>query len=508
MAASAAASASSLRFAESRRVAARGDAFSHFPGPRMQKGSEWRPVGGALTSSGTVHVRSVAVLRQTHPGGTFGPPRRLFGDENASSKKKGARSETRARDAPRRDTAPASRATTRFREKVPAGSWTRASPTTSTSPRRAPRRRRGSRRRRRARRRGFAGPRRARLPARLRPREDAPTAEDVDKAVKRFVKIFAENGAAVRLTRQAPFKYVLEQAGVPARDASGAFGARAARKMLMLKLERSRLVVHRGGASRGGGRRRRERAGGGPGGGNRGLRRARAPAPCRRRASFLDDVFVGVDVARRGGGARARPGEGQGVAGERATLRGGATPTSATLARRAVCRVRHDVHARAGRADADAAANETDARRNRRGSRRRRVVRVVRRAAEAGEGVRKRSPQRVRWRSMRRRLTGRSRRVRGTFRRDDAPGASPVRAGAPAPTRAEEQKAKPKPALPPPPEEQKRSPAPVAPKPAPADARPAARPRRREKPVVRRRAGAAPRPKVTAPAADDDWDLP
>ena len=70
----------------------------------MQKGSEWRPVGGALTSSGTVHVRSVAVLRQTHPGGTFGPPRRLFGDENASSK--GARSETRARNAPRRETEP------------------------------------------------------------------------------------------------------------------------------------------------------------------------------------------------------------------------------------------------------------------------------------------------------------------------------------------------------------------------------------------------------------------
>ena len=76
MAASAAASASSLRFAESRRHVARGDAFSHFPAPQMQKGSEWRPISGALTSSGTVHVRSVAVLRQTRPGGTFGPPKK------------------------------------------------------------------------------------------------------------------------------------------------------------------------------------------------------------------------------------------------------------------------------------------------------------------------------------------------------------------------------------------------------------------------------------------------
>ena len=52
-------------------------------------------------------------------------------------------------------------------------------------------------------------------------------------------------------------------------------------------------------------------------------------------------------------------------------------------------------------------------------------------------------------------------RARG--RRDDAPGASPVRAGARRAARAEEQKAKPKPALPPPPEEQKAKPKPVAP---------------------------------------------
>jgi hypothetical protein len=307
MAASAAASASSLRFAESRRVAARGDAFSHFPGPRMQKGSEWRPVGGALTSSGTVHVRSVAVLRQTHPGGTFGPPRRLFGDENANETFR-ARSEERARNSRNsrqksRETEPVFASDDAFSGKEP--DWfldARFAYDEHVAEARAATAARleAAEAREAARLRGNPG---ARLPARLRPREDAPTAEDVDKAVKRFVKIFAENGAVVRLTRQAPFKYVLEQAGVPARDASGAFGARAARKMLMLKLERSRLVVHRGGASRGAGA-----AANAPAADLveeiAGLRRSRAPAPCRRRASFLDDAFVGGGlVARRGGGA-------------------------------------------------------------------------------------------------------------------------------------------------------------------------------------------------------------
>jgi hypothetical protein len=73
------------------------------------------------------------------------------------------------------------------------------------------------------------------------------------------------------------------------------------------------------------------------------------------------------------------------------------------------------------------------------------------------------------------------------FLRDDAPGASPVRAGAPAPTRAEEQKAKPKPALPPPPA----APKPVAPKPAPAAPKPAA-PSAGEARGFRRRAGVRP----------------
>jgi hypothetical protein len=253
MAASAAASASSLRFAESRRHAARGDAFSHFPAPQMQKGSEWRPISGALTSSGTVHVRSVAVLRQTHPGGTFGPPKKLFGDEN-KNKSGGARRETLRGVSPTRAVSKPVRlgsenpdwfldARFAYDERVAEARAATAARLEAAEAREAAKLR-------------ALSPRGARLPARLRPREDAPTAEDVDKAVKRFVKIFAENGVSVRLTRQAPFKYVLEQAGVPdAHHASfgGAFGARPAKKMLMLKLEQSRLVVHRGGAVRGAG---------------------------------------------------------------------------------------------------------------------------------------------------------------------------------------------------------------------------------------------------------------
>ena len=252
MAASAAASASSLRFAESRRHAARGDAFSHFPAPQMQKGSEWRPISGALTSSGTVHVRSVAVLRQTHPGGTFGPPKKLFGDEN-KNKSGGARRDARGVSPTRAVSKPVRLGSENpdwfldarfaYDERVAEARAATAARLEAAEAREAAKLR-------------ALSPRGARLPARLRPREDAPTAEDVDKAVKRFVKIFAENGVSVRLTRQAPFKYVLEQAGVPdAHHASfgGAFGARPAKKMLMLKLEQSRLVVHRGGAVRGAG---------------------------------------------------------------------------------------------------------------------------------------------------------------------------------------------------------------------------------------------------------------
>ena len=240
MAASAAARASSLRFAESRRRAARGDGFSPFPGARVEKGSAWRPVGGALTSSGTVRVRSVAVLRRTHPGGTFGPPRRLFRDETSATKPDdplvfGPRAPPRSTVSG--DGAPDWLLDARFAydERVAAARAATAARLEAAEAREV------------AKLRASPSPgETTRLPAHLRPREDAPTAEDVDKAVKRFVKLFAEHGVAVRLTRQAPFKYVLEQAGASARDA---LGARRAKKTLMLKLERSRLVVRRGGAA-------------------------------------------------------------------------------------------------------------------------------------------------------------------------------------------------------------------------------------------------------------------
>ena len=240
MAASAAARASSLRFAESRRRAARGDGFSPFPGARAEKGSAWRPVGGALTSSGTVRVRSVAVLRRTHPGGTFGPPRRLFRDETSATKPDdplvfGPRAPPRSTVSG--DGAPDWLLDARFAydERVAAARAATAARLEAAEAREV------------AKLRASPSPgEMTRLPAHLRPREDAPTAEDVDKAVKRFVKLFAEHGVAVRLTRQAPFKYVLEQAGASARDA---LGARRAKKTLMLKLERSRLVVRRGGAA-------------------------------------------------------------------------------------------------------------------------------------------------------------------------------------------------------------------------------------------------------------------
>jgi len=502
MAASAAASASSLRFAESRRVAARGDAFSHFPGPRMQKGSEWRPVGGALTSSGTVHVRSVAVLRQTHPGGTFGPPRRLFGDENAS-----ARSETRARNA-RRETEPV------FASDVSQSVFSGKGPGWFLDARFAydehvaearaatAARLEAAEAREAARLRGTPG---ARLPARLRPREDAPTAEDVDKAVKRFVKIFAENGAAVRLTRQAPFKYVLEQAGAPPRDASGAFGARAARKMLMLKLERSRLVVHRGGASRGAGAAAanapaadlvEEIAG------------FAAPAPRRRVgvAPLSSTTPSSAEVSSPGAAAAPAPGLGKDKAWLASARRSGAA--SAPKAAR-VSHGAYNVASDMTFMPAPDAPTPTPPRTKQTldgpggvpggvpdvgrtfesSAERRKLERAFESSSGSSGGAG--APSRVIPTGPR------------PFLRDDAPGASPVRAGAPAPTRAEEQKAKPKPALPPPPA----APKPVAPKPAPAAPKPAAP--APAKPAVSAAAPAyVPRPKVTAPAADDDWDLP
>ena len=175
----ASASSTSVSRRVERRVA-RARSPSPTSEPRMKKGSEWRPVGGALTSSGTVHVRSVAVLRQTHPGGTFVAARRPFGDENASSA--AVRRRERGNGRRRSDAARRGASGRRvFVEKVPAGSWTRASPTTSTSPRRA--RDGGAARGGGGARGGAASRAPARgCPARLRPRKSAATAEGVDKA--------------------------------------------------------------------------------------------------------------------------------------------------------------------------------------------------------------------------------------------------------------------------------------------------------------------------------------
>lgn len=503
MAASAAASASSLRFAESRRVAARGDAFSHFPGPRMQKGSEWRPVAGALTSSGTVHVRSVAVLRQTHPGGTFGPPRRLFGDENARG---AARSEERARNSRNsrqksRETEPVFASDDAFSGKEP--DWfldARFAYDEHVAEARAATAARleAAEAREAARLRGNPG---ARLPARLRPREDAPTAEDVDKAVKRFVKIFAENGAVVRLTRQAPFKYVLEQAGVPARDASGAFGARAARKMLMLKLERSRLVVHRGGASRGAGA-----AANAPAADLvEEIADFAAPAPRRRVgvAPLSSTTPSSAEVSSPGAAAARDRDPAPGLGKDKAWLASARRSGAASAPKAA--RVSHGAYNVASDMTFMPAPDAPTPTPPRPGgvpgevpdvgrtfessAERRKLERAFESSSGSSGGAS--APSRVIPTGPR------------PFLRDDAPGAPPVRAGAPAPTRAEEQKAKPKPALPPPPA----APRPVAPKPAPAAPKPAAP--APAKPAVSAAAPAyVPRPKVTAPAADDDWDLP
>ena len=482
MAASAAASASSLRFAESRRVAARGDSFSHFPGPRMQKGSEWRPVSGALTSSGTVHVRSVAVLRQTHPGGTFGPPRRLFGDENARG---AARSETRARNSRNsrqksRETEPVFASDDAFSGKEPDGSFldARFAYDEHVAEARAATAARleAAEAREAARLRGNPG---ARLPARLRPREDAPTAEDVDKAVKRFVKIFAENGAVVRLTRQAPFKYVLEQAGIPARGR---------KKMLMLRLEQSLLVVHRGGASRGAGAAaarapaadlveeiagfaaraplssRKEApvssAGSSPAG-------SRSPAPAPdplgppRRAPGLGKDKAWLESAKRTGGLASRDPE---SASARARASRGAT----TVASDGTFVPAPDApEPTPPRKKVSPGAGPGDKRFESSAERRTLEKAFAASGGAGGASAAKALPTGPR-----------------PFLRDDAPGASPARVAAPAPA-AEKPKAKPE------------SLATAAPEPAAAGSAPALAPVPRAKPNPRR-----------SRAEGDDWDLP
>ncbi len=527
MAASAAASASSLRFAESRRHAARGDAFSHFPAPQMQKGSEWRPISGALTSSGTVHVRSVAVLRQTHPGGTFGPPKKLFGDEN-KNKSGGARretlrgvSQTRAVSKPVRlgSENPDWFLDARFAydERVAEARAATAARLEAAEAREAAKLR-------------ALSPRGARLPARLRPREDAPTAEDVDKAVKRFVKIFAENGVSVRLTRQAPFKYVLEQAGVPdAHHASfgGAFGARPAKKMLMLKLEQSRLVVHRGGAVRG--------AGAGAGApaadlvdeiagfaapamsGSTGDAKPQALAPgLGKDKTWLESAKKSGPYAGRRDAAssasRAHVSHGAyNVASDMTFMPAPEAPTSTSSPPRTkedlvlssparVVRPTFESETRSERRKLDAAFAASGS--------------PTSGAKPAGPGQTRTLPTGPR-----------------PFLRDDAPDASPVRMVAPAPA-VEKPKAKPAPAptapaptapaptttappTPPPPAAPKPvpvpAPKPVAPVPAPAAPKPAA-----PKPAVSAAAPAfvpsrpKPKPKPAPPGGSrsDDWDLP
>ena len=88
-------------------------------------------------------------------------------------------------------------------------------------------------------------------PAHLRARDAPGTAEDVDKAVRRFLKIFADAGVAVSLRRQAPFKYVLQPTPNASETRSHSSASKPPRgKMVMIKLEQHRLVVHRGGANR------------------------------------------------------------------------------------------------------------------------------------------------------------------------------------------------------------------------------------------------------------------
>ena len=524
MAASAAASASSLRFAESRRHAARGDAFSHFPAPQMQKGSEWRPISGALTSSGTVHVRSVAVLRQTHPGGTFGPPKKLFGDEN-KNKSGGARRDARGVSPTRAVSKPVRLGSENpdwfldarfaYDERVAEARAATAARLEAAEAREAAKLR-------------ALSPRGARLPARLRPREDAPTAEDVDKAVKRFVKIFAENGVSVRLTRQAPFKYVLEQAGVPdAHHASfgGAFGARPAKKMLMLKLEQSRLVVHRGGAVRG--------AGAGAGApavdlvdeiagfaapamsGSTGDAKPQALAPgLGKDKTWLESAKKSGPYAGRRDAAssasRAHVSHGAyNVASDMTFMPAPEAPTSQTSPPRTkedlvlssparVVRPTFESETRSERRKLDAAFAASGS--------------PTSGAKPAGPGQTRTLPTGPR-----------------PFLRDDAPDASPVRMGAPAPA-VEKPKAKPAPTTtaptapaptttapptPPPPAAPKPvpvpAPKPVATVPAPAAPKPAA-----PKPAVSAAAPAfvpsrpKPKPKPAPPGGSrsDDWDLP
>ena len=245
--------------------------FSTFPAPRLER-DEWRVLD--TPSSGTVHVRSVAVLRRNYPGGAFGPPRRSENDPPAS-----------ARSSRGADAADAT-SSSKFKEfwqtvggappqpgTAPAGSKTQGG--TSVADGEDPEWFRGARfawdesvaearaaqaaaaeaaearELRKLRASGVAAASPLRLPAHLRARDAPGTAEDVDKAVRRFVKLFADAGVSVSLRRQAPFKYVLE----PAPSATGtksksSASKRPQAKMVMIKLEQHRLVVHRGGANR------------------------------------------------------------------------------------------------------------------------------------------------------------------------------------------------------------------------------------------------------------------
>ena len=248
------------------------ETFSTFPSPRLER-DEWRVLD--TPSSGTVHVRSVAVLRRNYPGGALGPPRRSENDPPASARfLRGA------------GHAAADGSSSKFEEfwqtvggappqpsTAPAGSKTQGG--TSTAEGEDPAWFRGARfawdesvaearaaqaaaaaaaeakELRKLRASGVAAASPLRLPAHLRARDAPGTAEDVDKAVRRFLKIFADAGVAVSLRRQAPFKYVLQPTPNASETRSHSSASKPPRgKMVMIKLEQHRLVVHRGGANR------------------------------------------------------------------------------------------------------------------------------------------------------------------------------------------------------------------------------------------------------------------
>ena len=240
-----------LLLADKKRNVASGDVFSTFPAPAM-RADEWKSLGNTLTSSGTVHVRSVAVLRQTHPGGAFGPPRTALGDETSAHAnvqhsplvaRAGLLSHN-SRENTSTDPAWFHDARDAYDEFVVKSREREAKRLLELEAleTEAWRAKRGGA--------GIGGEGLGFLPNRLRPKPPAATAEDVDHAVRGFVKLFSENGVAVRLTRHAPFKYVLEQARVARNNGNaGVFKTPAFKKMVMLRLEHKRLVVHKGGAA-------------------------------------------------------------------------------------------------------------------------------------------------------------------------------------------------------------------------------------------------------------------